>query len=389
MASYKELKPLKDGTPRIKITVEEGYDETTGRRIRHTKTVRMKSMSDRAIRKAVTDFEIEVAKREDKQNIENITFGDFVKRWMKIYVNVYLSVNSRDAYDVALSGGILDKFKGMQMKKIKTFHIAEFFAEQKTEGKKNLPSKYITMKSVFNKALQWDVIKENPMDGVEKPDKNKRKYGVDFYDEKQLKRLFKILDDVYPKYRIQIKLAAMTGLRLAEICGIRKESINYKNNTIFIDKQLKYDSETKKLFLDNTKTKKERTVNVPSELMKELKTYDTNHSKLKLSRIDWKPLLDDEGSEINLLFTNNDGYPTFPSGASRAFREIIDEHGLPTMPFHGLRHSCASYMVSKGVNFKVIQEQLGHSDIKMTLERYSHLTKKDKSEAINVFNAIL
>ncbi|WP_440894930.1 tyrosine-type recombinase/integrase [Amphibacillus sp. Q70] len=389
MASYEELAPLKDGTPRIKITVEQGYSEITGKRKRHTKTVRMKSMSDRAVKKAMTDFEIEVAKKEDESNIENITFRKFVERWMNIYIKIDLSVNSRDAYAVALKGGILDKFENMQIKKIKTFHIAEFFAEQKKDNKKNLPNKYITLRSIFNKAVQWDVIKDNPMLAVEKPLKNKREYDRDFYDEAQLKELFKVLNNVYPKYKIQIKLAAMTGLRLAEICGIRKENINYNNNTILVDKQLKYDSESKKLFLDDTKTKKERTVNVPSELMKELKTYDTNHSKFKMSRIEWNPLLDEEGKEINLLFTNDDGYPTFPSSTSRAFKEIINKHNLPTMPFHGLRHTCASYMVSKGINFKIIQEQLGHSDIKMTLDRYSHLTKKDKREAINVFNAIL
>lgn len=389
MASYDELPPLKDGTQRIKITVELGYDELTGKRLRPTKTVRMKSMSDRAIKKAITDFEIEVAKEKDKVKLENITFEKFVDRWMNVYVKVDLAINTRDAYNGALDGGILEYFRDMRMEKIKTFHIVEFFSKLKKDNKKNLSGKFICLKSIFRKATTWKLIKENPMDGVDQPTDEKREYDVDFYDETLLKKLFSILNNVFPKYRVQIKIAALVGLRLTEIAGIRKENINYNNNTILIDKKLEYDREAKKFVLSKTKNKKERTVYVPSDLMKEIKKYDVEHSKLKLNRIDWNPLLDDEGEPINLLFTKNDGFPAYPKQVSTAWQKLIVKHNLPTMPFHGFRHTCASYMVSKNINFKIIQEQLGHSDIKMTIEKYSHLTKIDKSDAMNLFNEIL
>ena len=57
--------------------------------------------------------------------------------------------------------------------------------------------------------------------------------------------------------------------------------------------------------------------------------------------------------------------------------------------FHTLRHSYAAYMVSKNVNFKIIQEQLGHSDIKMTINIYSHLTSIDKNKASDFFDDLI
>ncbi len=80
MASYTVLPPTKKGEPRIKVTVEHGYDEDTGERLRYTKTICMKSMSDRAIKKAITDFEIEVSNKEDEnlKKVENIKFVDFI-----------------------------------------------------------------------------------------------------------------------------------------------------------------------------------------------------------------------------------------------------------------------------------------------------------------------
>ncbi|WP_404804569.1 tyrosine-type recombinase/integrase [Lysinibacillus sp. S1] len=67
----------------------------------------------------------------------------------------------------------------------------------------------------------------------------------------------------------------------------------------------------------------------------------------------------------------------------------MEKYSLPKLNFHALRHSYASFMVSRYVNFKIIQEQLGHSDIKMPINTYSHLTKKDKNEASDHFDDFL
>ena len=78
----------------------------------------------------------------------------------------------------------------------------------------------------------------------------------------------------------------------------------------------------------------------------------------------WNPLKDDDGNDINFIFTNSDGYPSKPAAIDTAWRRIIEKYNLPQLNFHALRHSYASYMVSKNVNFKIIQEQLGHSELK-------------------------
>lgn len=127
MASYKVLKPSKNGKPRIKITVELGYDEEKGKRIRKYKNVTLNSLSDRSIKKAITEFEIEVANMEIEKEIENINFDQFVSRWMDVYVRVDLTVKSRNSYESCLQGGILKYFNNMKLSKIKTFQIGESF----------------------------------------------------------------------------------------------------------------------------------------------------------------------------------------------------------------------------------------------------------------------
>lgn len=137
----------------------------------------------------------------------------------------------------------------------------------------------MALKSIFSTAIKWQVIETNPMIGVEGPPQSKRYKDIKFYDEEQLKSLLKKTKEMYPKHALQIKLAALVGLRMSEIAGIRHESINFINNTIFIDSTLQYHKEVKNFFLGTTKTKRARTVNVPIELMREIKQYAKDHKK--------------------------------------------------------------------------------------------------------------
>ena len=390
MASYKELSPAKNGKPRIKITVEQGYDEETGKRLRKFKTVTLNSLSERAIKKAITEFEIEVATMQVNKNIESITFGQFVDKWLENYVAVDLTIKTRDVYKFHLKKGILDELGDYKLSKIKTFHIVECFRKWKEKDGNGSTSigKYTVLKSVFTKAIEWKIISENPMQGVKPPKVNRKEKG--FYDEPQLKYLFRVIEEINVSYKLKIKLAVLAGLRLGEISGIRLECLNFKNNTILIDRALHYDNEKKKLLLGLTKNKKSRTVHVPAAFMKELEMYAKEQKKLKLKMGSaWQPMLDNNKQPINFLFTNEIGYPIHPRSMSTAWARLVKKYKLPKITFHDLRHSYASYMVSKGVNFKIIQEQLGHSDIKITLNIYSHLTERDKQKASDLFDEIL
>jgi len=70
------------------------------------------------------------------------------------------------------------------------------------------------------------------------------------------------------------------------------------------------------------------------------------------------------------------------------FKKLLREAGLPHMHFHDLRHSAATILLSMGVNLKVIQELLGHSDIAITLGRYSHLLPSMQQEVVDKWDKV-
>ncbi len=70
------------------------------------------------------------------------------------------------------------------------------------------------------------------------------------------------------------------------------------------------------------------------------------------------------------------------------FRTLLKKAGLPAVRFHDLRHSAATLLLSKGVNPKIVQEILGHSDVKMTMDIYSHVLPTIQQEAIEKLHQI-
>jgi integrase len=92
--------------------------------------------------------------------------------------------------------------------------------------------------------------------------------------------------------------------------------------------------------------------------------------------------------DMNLVFPDLHGGYFNPRYLEKTFNKIIQNAGLPDIHFHDLRHSAASILLSMGVNIKVIQELLGHSNISITLDTYSHLLPSMQDEAVNMWDQI-
>ncbi|MGE7839998.1 hypothetical protein ACQKNX_04320 [Lysinibacillus sp. NPDC093712] len=76
-----------------------------------------------------------------------------------------------------------------------------------------------------------------------------KKKTLVFYKEEQLKHLFRVLEKVKLKHRLQIKVVAMVELRLAEVAGLCVEFFDFENNTIYVDRTLHFDIEIRKLII--------------------------------------------------------------------------------------------------------------------------------------------
>ena len=91
----------------------------------------------------------------------------------------------------------------------------------------------------------------------------------------------------------------------------------------------------------------------------------------------------------DLLFTTTTGAPLDGINVTRRFQRILKAAGLPRQRFHDLRHACASLLLSQGVPARVVMEILGHSQISLTLNTYSHVIPALGREAAERMDALL
>lgn len=85
----------------------------------------------------------------------------------------------------------------------------------------------------------------------------------------------------------------------------------------------------------------------------------------------------------------DDGRPFAPDYVTHRFCELLEKYGLPHIRFHELRHSCASFLINYGFTLKDVQEWLGHSDIRMTANIYSHLDVSRKKNMADMLSSHL
>jgi integrase len=85
--------------------------------------------------------------------------------------------------------------------------------------------------------------------------------------------------------------------------------------------------------------------------------------------------------ELDLVVCTEKGTPLNPSNLRRSFIRLCKEADVPQIRFHDLRHTHATHLLAQGVNIKVISERLGHSNIKVTLDTYSHVLPTMQDEA--------
>ena len=89
----------------------------------------------------------------------------------------------------------------------------------------------------------------------------------------------------------------------------------------------------------------------------------------QLERSAWGPEWDDEG----LVFTREDGSPLRPGYETRHLEKLAQDAGLPPLRLHDLRHTNASLALQAGVDLKVVSERLGHSQLAVTADLYTHV----------------
>ena len=176
-------------------------------------------------------------------------------------------------------------------------------------------------------------------------------------------------------------VALTTGLRRGEAMGLAWEDIDFKRGTLAIRHTLIKVADGWERAEPKTAGSR-RIVRLPEIAITELRRHRVRQLEERLQA-------GSEWQDTGLVFTTTLGTAIDGSNLLRAFRSHLRRVDLPPIRFHDLRHSAATFMLTLGVQPKVVAEMLGHSNVGTTLDTYSHVLPHLQDEAAAKMDGLL
>ena len=297
--------------------------------------------------KFLSAFKDEVKKRNESK-IDSIFLNDFIAEFIN-YSNTIHTTKTDKAYNQSLS--FLKKYFGnILINRISNGQMIKYFENRINESSIYQARKdLICFSSCFNYAIKQNYIMNNPCKGIKRfkiPEKQPL-----FFSESEFQTLLRFIDNEVIKDMVII--SAHTGLRQMELLTLRWSQIDFKEKALILDNQFSI-------------TKSKRVRAIPLNL-----TALQIFTKLEINK-----------GNNDLIFSWN-GYLFKQNFIGSIFKGYVLKAGLnPKLHWHSLRHTCASWLIQKGVPIFNVQHILGHADIKTT-SIYAHIRNEDLSEALS------
>ncbi|MGT2755413.1 site-specific integrase [Streptococcus ovis] len=349
----------KNGEIAYKFVAYLGVDPETGKQVRTTrqgfKTEREALLAQA---KLIEEYE---QNRGWKKSIA-VTVDDVAKLWFEQYQNT-VKPSTYMITENNYKNHILSAIGKTNIKKLTVLSCQKMaMAISSLSGYGNI---YSVANRILKFAVHMDLIETNPMDKVIKPKGThvpKSESFENFYTKEQLDEFLEIVEEQRPlEDLVLFRILSMGGLRIGETIVLDEYDFDFNDNTIDINKTLAYTKNGWVIQAPKTK-KSKRKLDMDAETMRLAKEYIYSLPK---------PL-----HSARRLFNIT------TEAVRYRLDKITETNNLERITPHGFRHTHASLLYDAGVPAKVAQERLGHAKISITLDLYTHLSKRKKDDAI-------
>jgi integrase len=227
------------------------------------------------------------------------------------------------------------------------------------------------LREALSHAVKWGILTRNVADATSPPKVQHKE--IEMWD---VDTVLRVMDgvresrfgDLYP-------LAILTGLRRSELCGLKWEHVDLVRGRLSVVSTLQHITGYG-LVEGQPKTARSRRSIALSPQAVDLLHAIRNQQIAQL--LEAGPVWQNTG----YVFTQADGSLLAPDMISKDFCAFVRKAGLPHLTFHGLRHAHATLLLTDGVHLKIVSERLGHSNIAITADTYSHVLPGLQEQAV-------
>lgn len=332
------------------------------------------------------------AKYEIEHGIYKVSSHFTLNQWFQIWIKEYKALTVKN-YTLTSYINNYDRYikiplGNCSLKQIHTLQIQRLFNSLISGGLSTGTVQYLhtLLKGVFGQAVKNNMLLSNPSLAVVLPKTTKKPIRVLSVVEQSI--FLEAIKDNY--YRILYMLALSTGLRVGELTGLMWDDIDFDKETLTVNRTLLYfkssDSEKYSFHFQTPKsTTSNRIVPLIPQMVAELKLHKKQQQ-----------LLPQSNEMKNLVFTTRVGTPLQEVYLFKDLAAVVNkintafpEQNFDTITPHTLRHTFATRAFENGLAAKTVQELLGHSNIHITMDLYTHVTNDIKVREMKKLSNIL
>lgn len=313
---------------------------------------------------------------------KNITVSELVER----YLSTKTGAKHSTVANYNFVRNILKKepFGDKKIAAIKTSDAKLFLIKMQQDGKGYSTVKTVrgVLRPAFQMAVDDDILNKNPFGfqfaGVVVNDSHTRSAIT----KEQMRQFLKFVhdDNCYCKYYEVVYILFHTGMRISEFCGLTLRDIDLKNRIINIDHQLQRTSDMRYV-IEATKTNAgTRKLPITEDVARCFQSIIEDREPPQREKF-----ID---GYAGFLFYDKDGNPLVAMHWEHRFNHMVKRYNeiyrlqMPNITPHICRHTYCSNMAKSGMNPKTLQYLMGHSDIGVTLNTYTHLGLEDATDEL-------
>ncbi|MDQ3923809.1 MAG: site-specific integrase [Actinomycetota bacterium] len=293
------------------------------------------------------------------------TVGEYLTRWLSNSVRDTVRQRTYERYESIVRVHLVPAIGSVKLKTLTPDHVRGLYREKLDGG---LAARTVLhIHRVLSKALKQAVddglIPRNAAGSVKSP--QPRGEEIRPLNREQVRIFFEAARE--DRLEALYIVAVTAGLRRGELQGLKWEDVDLSGATGTLQVRRTLSEPRGGYIFEAPKSGKGRNIRLTRKATSALR----EHRKRQLEeRMRLGTLWRDHG----LIFPSGAGTPLSGGNLNRAFKALLKRAGLPPMiRFHDLRHTCATLLLRQGVNPKFVQELLGHGDVSLTLNVYSHV----------------
>jgi integrase len=342
---------------------------------------------------------IEQDRRGTYRRPVKIQFCDFADEWLTTYAKPNVRQRTYSTYEAALRNHLVPAFGSFLLTEITRRSIDTFVADWLAGGPQyqarlreararerreaiaagrtprpirlgrspgTISNALTPMREMLGHAVEWEYLSANPAARVKRPRVPRQEMKM--LSAAEVRALLAALPTEWQTFYLVL---VMTGVRTGEARAVRWSDIDWEARRLWVRRTINRKGE-----VEETKTPGSvRAVAIPPTLLRALKRHRMA-SSFKAA--------DD------LVFCSASGAPVDDCNLRRrVFVPALERAGLPSIRQHDLRHTFVSLLINEGVHLKLISEQVGHTSIRTTADRYAHVLAQSYADAADLLDAAI